>query len=204
MITPQEIQEKEFDKAVRGYNAEQVDVFLDEITTDLEALLAEKAEMQAQLDKAMAKMEEYKSQEGAVIKTLESARALMKDISASAEKRADIIMKNAELDADQILRTARDSVEKLKDEEKELTFRVSSLKNRFRNILQTELDRFEKVDLDIFGTMLQDSKATVVTPAQQQSAQAEFDSLTKVDLKPIFDKNTADDLAETKVIKKEE
>ena len=76
--------------------------------------------------------------------------------------------------------------------------------NRFRNILQTELDRFEKVDLDIFGTMLQDSKATVVTPAQQQSAQAEFDSLTKVDLKPIFDKNTADDLAETKVIKKEE
>ena len=204
MITPQEIQEKEFDKAVRGYNAEQVDVFLDEITTDLEALLAEKAEMQAQLDKATAKMEEYKSQEGAVIKTLESARALMKDISASAEKRADIIMKNAELDADQILRTARDSVEKLKDEEKELTFRVSSLKNRFRNILQTELDRFEKVDLDIFGTMLQDSKATVVTPAQQQSAQAEFDSLTKVDLKPIFDKNTADDLAETKVIKKEE
>ena len=204
MITPQEIQEKEFDKAVRGYNAEQVDVFLDEITTDLEALLAEKAEMQAQLDKATAKMEEYKSQEGAVIKTLESARALMKDISASAEKRADIIMKNAELDADQILRTARDSVEKLKDEEKELTFRVSSLKNRFRNILQTELDRFEKVDLDIFGTMLQDSKDTVVTPAQQQSAQAEFDSLTKVDLKPIFDKNTADDLAETKVIKKEE
>ena len=204
MITPQEIQEKEFDKAVRGYNAEQVDVFLDEITTDLEALLAEKAEMQAQLDKATAKMEEYKSQEGAVIKTLESARALMKDISASAEKRADIIMKNAELDADQILRTARDSVEKLKDEEKELTFRVSSLKNRFRNILQTELDRFEKVDLDIFGTMLQDSKATVVTPAQQQSAQAEFDSLTKVDLKPDFDKNTADDLTETKVIKKEE
>ena len=47
MITPQEIQEKEFDKAVRGYNAEQVDLFLDELTTDLEALIAEKDELAA-------------------------------------------------------------------------------------------------------------------------------------------------------------
>ena len=202
MITPQEIQEKEFDKAVRGYNAEQVDLFLDELTTDLEALIAEKDELAAKLEKANAKMEEYKSQEGAVIKTLESARALMNDISASAEKRADIIMKNAELDADQLLRTARDSVEKLKDEEKELSYRVSSLKNRFRNILQTELDRFEKVDLDIFGTMLQDSKATVVGSAPESTAQAEFDSLTKVDLKPLD--QIFEDPSSTKVIKKEE
>ena len=202
MITPQEIQEKEFDKAVRGYNAEQVDLFLDELTTDLEALIAEKDELAAKLEKANAKMEEYKSQEGAVIKTLESARALMNDISASAEKRADIIMKNAELDADQLLRSARDSVEKLKDEEKELSYRVSSLKNRLKNILQTELDRFEKVDLDIFGTMLQDSKATVVGSAPVSTAQAEFDSLTKVDLKPLD--QIFEDSGNTKVIKKEE
>ncbi len=202
MITPQEIQEKEFDKAVRGYNAEQVDVFLDEITTDLEALLAENEDLKAQLEKSKVKMEEYKSQEGAVIKTLESARALMNDISASAEKRADIIMKNAELDADQLLRTARDSVEKLKDEEKELSYRVSSLKNRFKNILQTELDRFDKVDLDIFGSILSDNKATVVGAAPISTAQAEFDSLTKVDLKPL-DK-ISEDPGSTKVIKKEE
>jgi len=202
MITPQEIQEKEFDKAVRGYNAEQVDIFLDEITTDLETLLAEKEELVSQLEAAKAKMEEYKSQEGAVIKTLESARALMNDISASAEKRADIIMKNAELDADQMLRTARDNVEKLKDEEKELTYRVSSLKNRFKNILQTELDRFDKVDLDIFGSILSDSSATVVSKAPVSTAQAEFDSLTRVDMEPV--ENTAEDPAQTKIIKKDE
>ena len=45
MITPQEIQEKVFDKAVRGYNADQVDVFLDELTTTLEDVLSEKARL---------------------------------------------------------------------------------------------------------------------------------------------------------------
>jgi len=202
MITPQEIQEKEFDKAVRGYNAEQVDTFLDEMTADFEALLADKAAVEEELAAANAKLDEYKAQEGAVIKTLESARALMNDISASAEKRADIIMKNAELDADQMLRTAKDSVEKLREEEKELKYRVSSLKNRFRNILQTELDRFEKVDLDIFGAILGESALSAEKAASASSAQAEFDRLTKVDMEPVID--TAADPDATRIIKREE
>ena len=92
MITPQEIQEKVFDKAVRGYNADQVDVFLDELTTTLEDVLSEKARLAEELAAANAKLDEYKAQEGAVIRTLESAKGLMNEISASAEKRADIIM----------------------------------------------------------------------------------------------------------------
>ena len=151
MITPQEIQEKVFDKAVRGYNADQVDVFLDELTTSLEELLAEKARLEETLAAANAKLDEYKAQEGAVIRTLESAKGLMNEISASAEKRAEIITKNAQLNADQIIRSAQESVDRLKDEEKDLGYRVASIKNRFRNILQAELDRFDNMSQDIFG-----------------------------------------------------
>ena len=39
MITPYDIESKEFAKAVRGYNIEDVDAFLDEITIDLEKLM---------------------------------------------------------------------------------------------------------------------------------------------------------------------
>ena len=151
MITPQEIQEKVFDKAVRGYNADQVDVFLDELTTSLEELLSEKAALEETLAAANAKLDEYKAQEGAVIRTLESAKGLMNEISASAEKRADIIMKNAQLNADQLIRSAQESVDRLKDEEKDLGYRVASIKNRFRNILHAELDRFDNMSQDIFG-----------------------------------------------------
>ena len=110
--------EKTFDKAVRGYNSEQVDDFLDEIESSVAGYIQLCADLTEQLNAANAKLEEYKAQEGSVIRTLESARALMNDISASAEKRADIIVKNAQLDADQIVRTAKDSVEKLRSEER--------------------------------------------------------------------------------------
>jgi cell division initiation protein len=39
MITPLDIQNKEFPKVVRGYKEEEVDGFLDLVTLDLEKLL---------------------------------------------------------------------------------------------------------------------------------------------------------------------
>ena len=41
MITPQDIQSKEFTRGVRGYKEEEVDSFLDEITIELEKLQSE-------------------------------------------------------------------------------------------------------------------------------------------------------------------
>ena len=41
MITPLDIQNKEFSRAVRGYNQEEVDLFLDEIMADYDKLLSE-------------------------------------------------------------------------------------------------------------------------------------------------------------------
>ena len=41
MITPLEIQEKEFGRGLKGFKEEEVNEFLDQITLDLERLLAE-------------------------------------------------------------------------------------------------------------------------------------------------------------------
>ena len=196
MLTTQEIQEKTFDKAMRGYNADQVDVFLDEIIAALTELTTQNEELSAQLESANAKLVEYKAQESSVIRTLESARALMNDISASAEKRADIIVKNAELDADQMIKSARESVEKLKEEEKELSGRVNSIKHRLKNILQAEVDRFDNLDMDLFGATLDLPQET---SKDMGSAQDQFERLTKVDMEPVDD-----DKFKTRVINKEE
>ena len=40
MITPKEIEEKDFSRKLRGYDEDEVDEFLDEIILDLQALLA--------------------------------------------------------------------------------------------------------------------------------------------------------------------
>ena len=161
MITPSDIQAVEFGKEMRGYSQQEVDKFLDDLTVDYEAVLSENASLKKTIEDMTARLEEYKTQEGAVIKTLETAKSLMNDISASAEKRADILLKNAQLDAELQTRQASESVKRLKEEEEKLTRRVAQLKNRFRGILQAELDRFDDLTEDIFGTGANDVVASV-------------------------------------------
>src|SRR2546425_11555132 len=48
-ITPQEIQDREFREAFRGYNQDDVDTFLDEIAVDFGRLYQENQRMKVQL-----------------------------------------------------------------------------------------------------------------------------------------------------------
>ena len=93
MIRPIDIQEKEFGRAVRGYKEDDVNQFLDEITVDLERLLSELRTVKEENSRLVEELERYRSSENTVVETLEAAKALMSDISASAEKRADILLK---------------------------------------------------------------------------------------------------------------
>jgi len=142
MITPQDIQTKEFGHGVRGYKEDEVDIFLDELTADYDALIKENTQLKAQLSETSAKLKEYREQEGAVVRTLEAAKGLMADISSSAEKRADILIKNAEIDAAAIVREAQDKLRGLKEEEAQITQRIQSYKSRFKSMLEAELKQF--------------------------------------------------------------
>ncbi|MBR5741974.1 MAG: DivIVA domain-containing protein [Firmicutes bacterium] len=85
MITPQDIQSKEFTRGVRGYKEEEVDAFLDELTIELEKLQSENRSLKEQGARDAETLEHYRAQEGALLETLEAAKALMSDISASSE-----------------------------------------------------------------------------------------------------------------------
>lgn len=132
MITPLDIQNKEFAKGVRGYKEDDVDGFLDLLTLDMEKLLEENKKLKDQIHALNNELLRYKSTEGTVLETLEAAKSLMGDISASAEKRAEILVKNAELDAKMITREARESAERLTEENNALRNRYMQFRSRLK------------------------------------------------------------------------
>jgi cell division initiation protein len=150
MITPIDIQHKEFTKGVRGYKEEEVDSYLDLITLDLEKIILENKRLKDNIAALTSEVERYRGSESSVLETLEAAKALMRDISTSAEKRAEFLVKNAELDAERIKRDAKDSVERLTDEAVNLRNRVNLIRSRFRNLLETEIERFDTLSAELF------------------------------------------------------
>ena len=56
MITPADIEYKEFTKAVRGYKEEEVDAFLDLIIIDMEKLIRENKKLKSELEKTKSQV----------------------------------------------------------------------------------------------------------------------------------------------------
>lgn len=143
MITPTDIENKEFSKAKKGYNEEEVDEFLDLIILDMEKLIRENRQLKEELGKVHVQVDKHMSTETSVYETLEAAKSLMNDIAASAERRAEILLKNAEMEADLITREAKESIARYTDEGNRLKDRVESLKERYKKMLEAELERVD-------------------------------------------------------------
>lgn len=150
MIRPIDIQEKEFTKAMRGYKEEEVNEFLDEITIDLERLLEELRQTKEENSRLVEELERHRGSEGTVLETLEAAKTLMADISASAEKRAEILLKNAELDAELMKKEARETADRISEESKAMKSRFVDFRTRYKRLLESELQRFESLSGEMF------------------------------------------------------
>ncbi|MGP1569967.1 MAG: DivIVA domain-containing protein [Eubacteriales bacterium] len=150
MITPLDIQNHEFSKGVRGYKEEDVDSFLDLVTTEMEILLNENAALKEAVRRLEAELEKYRSSETAVVETLEAAKGLMRDIAISSEKRAEVLLKNAELDAELITKEARESATRLKEESAALRNRFNDFRAGYKRMLENEMERFDSVSNAIF------------------------------------------------------
>lgn len=165
MIRPIDIQEKEFTRAVRGYKEDEVNAFLDDITIDLERLLDELRQTKEENSRLVEELERHRGSEGTVLETLEAAKTLMADISASAEKRADILLKNAELDAQLMQKEARDMADRITEESAAMKSRFIDFRTRYKNLLESELQRFESLSGEIFPELGVDDFDDLPKPA---------------------------------------
>ncbi len=181
MITPVDIEQKEFTRGVRGYKEEEVDTFLNLIILEMENLIRTNKELSEENSKLKEELATSRSTESEVLDTLETAKRLMNEISASAEKRAEVLLKNAELDADLIRREARETSERFMDESKNIRSRVTVLREKYKNLLEAELERFDMLSTDIF-TEADEIVRTLPEKDQTISAGSAGDSHAKADI----------------------
>ncbi len=112
MITPQDIKEKTFEKALfGGYDMAAVDNFLEEISSDLTLLQKENATLKGKMKVLVDKVEEYRGNEDALRMAVVSAQRLGNIIERESKEKADALVADATAEADRITREARMEVE---------------------------------------------------------------------------------------------
>ncbi|MBR5867014.1 MAG: DivIVA domain-containing protein [Spirochaetaceae bacterium] len=173
MITPRDIETKEFSKTLRGFNPDEVDDFLGEIYLTLQQLINENDLLNEKVRVLTKDMEKYHNSEKSVANTIESAKKLMNDISESAERRAEIIIKNAQLDAEVIQRDAKESVARMTEEGERLKQKVNRYRERYRQLLEDELNELDGSSMDLFAELEKEfmpASMTQALPTQKNTA----------------------------------
>lgn len=113
MLSPQDIKNKTFSRTVFGYNADEVDEYIDFICEKYESLCLEKDELQYKLDAAVdglsasdKKLNSDEAQEAIMI-----AKKKADEIVAEAEEKSRLLYTAAQENADKVLKDFRRQIE---------------------------------------------------------------------------------------------
>ena len=116
MLTIDQIKEISFRRAGKnGYNAVDVDEFIDEVVATVEQNAAEKNELLRKLDILAKKIEQYREDEETVRNALITSQKLSDSTVKEAQTKADYIIRAAEKKSRAILTEAEMATEREKD-----------------------------------------------------------------------------------------
>ena len=145
-ITPMDIQNKEFERAFRGYDIEDVDDFLDQVAKDLEILIRENTELKDQVGQLQDKNKNYQKLEETMHNAIVVAQETAEEVKLNAKREADLIRREAERESNQIVEDARYRSTKIMGEQEELFKQAQLFKMRFRSFIEAQLANLESED----------------------------------------------------------
>jgi cell division initiation protein len=160
-LTPLDIHNKEFSRVFRGYDEDQVNEFLDQIIKEFDIMLKEKRQLEERVATLNEKLSQFANIEETLKKSLVMAQEAADELKANARKEAQLIVKEAEKNADRLINDALAKSRKLVSEIDELKRRASVYRMRFRSILEAQLEmldngdweNFEKIEEDLANNM---------------------------------------------------
>ena len=141
MLIPLEIENKRFGRSIKGYNVDEVDDFLDELTVQYERLYKENAELKEQVESSKKDLEHYRSVEHTLQNTLVMAQTTAEDIKKMAQQQADQIIAEANS-------KAKKSVEDLDRQEFELRAKLEEKKKEYE-LFKSKMERLLLSQLDM-------------------------------------------------------
>ena len=191
-IRPIDVRRKEFKSSFRGYDANQVDDFLDAVADEFERNYTENQRMREEVSSLRDRLQQFEDLEGSIQAALVHAEQASNDLRRAAAQEAEGIKQSAQREADFTIREAQsrshqmlaDSsarIERVQDSYDALQEAKRSFANEFRHLLKTYTDIMEnmevasarEIEASLRGRLDTESIAVVREAAQEEARSAE-------------------------------
>lgn len=144
MITPLDIQNKEFKRSIRGYDIKEVDIFLDEVIDDYEKIYKENIDLKDRVSTLADQIRQFNAMEETLKNTLVLAQNTSDEVINSAKIKADNIIRDSEINGNRLIDSAREDVRKINREFEYLKREMFSFKIKYESFINAQLMSMER------------------------------------------------------------
>jgi cell division initiation protein len=188
--TPNDIQNLEFKKSMRGFDEDMVNDVLDKIIEDYSNYIHENIELKDRIGVLSEGIQHYKNIEDSLQETLVIAQQTSEEIKKNAQEKADLIIREAEMRAQGIVNDASKDSTKAKFQYDEIKNKMYMFKVRTESLLSSQLEMLKQ--------MFDEDEDPVKQAVKNSEKFKEKEDAKKLEAKKEFNK----DISETKVTRK--
>jgi cell division initiation protein len=157
-IRPIDVRRKEFKNSLRGYDANQVDDFLDAVADEFERTYTDNSRMREEISSLRERLQQFEELEGSIRAALVHAEQAAddlrrtstreaEDLRQSASREADFTIREAQARAHQMLAETSARVERIQESYEALQEAKRNFANDFRHLLKTYMDMMENMEI---------------------------------------------------------
>jgi cell division initiation protein len=157
-IRPIDVRRKEFRNSFRGYDANQVDDFLDAVADEFERAYTDNTRMREEISSLRERLQQFEELEGSIRAALvhaeqaaddlrHSASREAEDLRASATREADFTIREAKARTHQMLAESSARVERIQESYEALQEAKRNFANDFRHLLKTYMEVMENMEI---------------------------------------------------------
>ena len=145
-LTPLDVRKQEFRRSLRGYERLGVEDFRARVADELERILREKAVLEERLAALGEQLRVYRERERAMNEALVAAQQLREETRAGAAREAQVIVREAQAEAQRILDGARASQGEVERQSADVQRQFQAYVAGFRALLERQLAELRALD----------------------------------------------------------
>lgn len=147
-LTPQDILTQKFNLKGKGYDKDEVAGFLGQVAEMLENDTLEKDELKKEIERLKKVLAKFEKREDILRDTLIAAQKFSEEIKTNARREGELVIKEAEIKADEIINSAMSRQRDLREEVRNLKFKRQEIECDLLNMLNSLKELIESYRKD--------------------------------------------------------
>ena len=138
-LTAMDIEKQAFTRKMRGYDPDEVQLFLRAVSEEVERVNLENASLSEEAGTLRQRLDEFKDRERTLQETLVTAQMMSSDLKDRSKAEAELLVKEARFKAERLLEQAQDQLHALENEIGRLRLERDAFEARLRTAIEEHL-----------------------------------------------------------------